>query len=188
MTRRPKGYVGLNHVTRGGDILAVLQCIHLPEQTLGPQLAHRLKGVKLEGWYPIGELLELLDTLEAKLGSFHLRQVGWTICQRFHAAEVKQRFTSAKELLLAFDAMYHQANKGTGIGGWNLLSFEPGRALLEKTTPHHCLMEEGIVEETLRSIGVPVRIQQTQCFRKGAPSCHYLLESSVTDSRWAPPT
>lgn len=187
MNRRPKGYVGLNHLTRGGDILAILQCIHLPEQTLGPERANRLKSVRMEDWYPIAELLELLETLEEKLGSYHLRQVGWTICQRFHAAEVKQRFRNAKELLQAFDAMYHMGNKGTGIGGWSLLSFEPGRALLEKTTPHHCQMEEGIVEESLRTIGVPVKIRQTQCFRKGAPCCHYLLESHVTDGRWGPP-
>jgi hypothetical protein len=41
--------------------------------------------------------------------------------------------------------MYHHANRGTGIGGWKVLRFDAGYAELEKMTPHHCVMEQGIL-------------------------------------------
>ncbi len=185
--RKPKGYVGINHTTRGGDILAVLQTIHLPAQTLGADLAARIKNVKEDAWYPIAEMLEMLERLDQKLGSFHLRQVGWTIFNRYHKEAVIAHFSNARQLIEAFDSMYHQANKGTQIGGYKVLSFEPGRAVLEKATPHHCLMEEGIVEESLRAINVPAKVSQTKCFRKGDEVCHFVVETSITDERWDSP-
>lgn len=184
--RKPKGYVGINHTTRGGDILAVMQTIHLPEQTLGADLAARMRKVKGEEWYPIAELLEVLEKLDEKLGTYHLRQVGWTIFNKFHRPHVEGRFKSAKELLEAFNGMYREGNRGTQIGGWKILSFEPGRAMLEKATPHHCHMEEGIVAEALRTINVPATVTQAECFRKGAPVCIYKIETTVDDERWMP--
>lgn len=183
--RKPKGYVGLNHTTRGGDILAVLETIHRPEHTLGPDLARRLKLVSEDQWYPIGDFLEMLEVLEQKLGSYHLRQVGWTIFGKFHAPEVRQRFDNARDLLSAFDVMYHQGNKGLQIGGWELRSFTGTNAELEKTTPHHCVMEEGILQEALRTVGVTAKVEQSQCFRKGAESCVYVITPRIADERWS---
>lgn len=98
LTRKPRGYVGINHITRGGDILAVLATVHLPETTLGPELAARLRKVNAEEWYPISEMVNLLEALDQKLGSFHLKQVGWTIFNRYHAEEARKHFTCAREL------------------------------------------------------------------------------------------
>ena len=33
-----------------------------------------------------------------------------------------------------------------------MLGFEPGKAELEKTTPHHCVMEEGIFSAALLAL------------------------------------
>ena len=182
--RKPRGYLGLNHTTRGGDILAVLQTVNLPEQTLGKELVARLKNVKPDDWYPINDMLELLERLDGRLGGYHLKQVGWTIVQKYHAAEVKKVFTNARQLLEAFDSLYRQANRGTQIGTWKVLSFDDTSALMEKTTMHHCGMEEGILEELLRSVGVWVKISQPQCLRLGADCCHYLIEPRTSDVRW----
>lgn len=184
-TRKPKGYVGINHTTRGGDILAVLQTIHLPEQTLGPELAARLKKVQLALWYPISDFLEMLERLDQKLGSYHLRQVGWNIFNRYHAEAVRNHVKSARQLLDGFNTMYLEGNRGTQIGGWKVLSFETGRAEVEKATPHHCHMEEGIVAEALRAVGVPAQVSQSKCFRRGDDVCVFVIETTCRDARWS---
>ena len=80
--------------------------------------------------------------------------------------------------------MYHHANRGTGIGGWKVLRFDPGYAELEKTTPHHCVMEQGILSGALAAVKCPGIVSQKQCFRQGADSCLYVISSSFTDERW----
>lgn len=184
-TRKPRGYAGIDHITRGGDIIAVLRTVHLPEQTLGPELARRLKDVRPDAWYPVQNMIEMLESMDRKLGGYHLRQVGWTIFNSFHIDSVKQRFDNARALIHAFDSMYREGNKGTQIGGWRVLSFgTDGRAEVENTTLHHCQMEEGIVSEALRAIGVDTKISQTKCFRKGDDLCVFLIQSSCSAALW----
>lgn len=184
MTRLPRGYSGINHQTIGSDILAVLKALHSPEQALGKDLSAKLQSVKPNEWYPIGVLLEALDRLDSKLGTYALKNVGWELFKLSHADAVRQAVKSAHDLLHGFDSMYHRANRGTAIGGWRLLRFDPGHAELEKTTPHHCVMEEGILQEAMRTIGVKVEVSQRECFRKGAEACVFVVTSPITDSRW----
>jgi hypothetical protein len=101
-----------------------------------------------------------------------------------HAARIKGVAQSARDILYGMDAMYRFANRGVAIGGWSVLEFQPGQATLEKTTPHHCAVEQGILTEALSLVGCPVNIEQSQCMRKGAESCLFVLTSSVVDARW----
>lgn len=187
MRKYPVGYAGVGHETSGRDILAILGAVHVPELTFGPELATFLKTVQAEGWYPIERLLELLDVLDQKLGAFHLKQVGYNIVQRYLADQVKKHISNAHQLLHSFDSQYHLHNRGQNIGGWKVVSFTPGRAELEKTTPHHCLMEEGIFEEQLRIIGVSAKVSQPTCLRKGGPLCRFVVEARMVDERWGTP-
>lgn len=182
--RRPRGYVGSNHLTIGSDILAVFAVVGMPKQTLGESLHQRLSQVKPDGWYPIGLLLELMDTLEAKLGNNALRQMGRKLFIASHQEHVKAVAKSAADILYGFDDLYLRANRGDDIGGWGMLSFGRGQAKLDKTTPHHCMLEEGIVAEALSCIGVPATVTQERCFRKGADSCLFTVSTFVTDERW----
>jgi hypothetical protein len=182
--KRPTGYVGLNHTTVGSDILAVVGTIHAPELTLGADLAARLKDVKADQWYPIDLLLSAFEALDQRLGRSALVSVGWTIFNNSHAATVKGNARSARDIVYGIDGMYHAANRGHRIGGWKVLRFDAGEAELEKTTPHHCVVEEGILQEGLRAMGVPAEVGQTSCIRDGAEVCRYLIRSSVTDQRW----
>jgi hypothetical protein len=182
--RLPKNYVGRNHETLGSDVLAILKAVSLPERTLGPDLARRLSAVRADEWYPIGLLLEAFEVMDAKLGDYGLHHVGWELFKLSHADAVRANVRSAHELLNGFDAIYKRVNRGEDIGGWNVLVLEPGHALLEKTTPHHCKMEEGLIEEAMRTLGIRVEVSQSRCFRKGADACHFVLRSPVTDERW----
>ncbi len=184
MTRHPRTYLGLKHETLGSDILAVIKAVTLPERTLGAELATRLSKVDAKAWYPISWLLEGLEALDAKLGSFGLKHVGWELFKLSHADAFRQVAKSARDLVYGLDAMYHHANRGQGIGGWKVLRFEPGLAEVEKTTPHHCGMEEGILEEAMRTLGIKVEVSQRECFRKGADACVFVLKSPITDARW----
>jgi hypothetical protein len=182
-TRKPTNYVGKNHETSGRDVLAILKTVNLPEVTLGKELAGRLKTLKPDGWYPISDLVEMLERMDQKLGSYHLKQVGWTIIQSVPAGMMEQ-YKNARTLLSKFNEIYHFNNRGEGIGGWKVTEFSARRAELDKYTIHHCVMEEGIIEEALRKVGVTAKVTQSACFRKGAPHCHYVLEPRTVDERW----
>lgn len=184
MKRVPRGYLGLNHQTIGSDILAILKVLHAPERSLGPALASRLKAVKPDQWYPIELMLEAMEAMDKNLDAYALKSAGWTLFKMSHADAAKAVAKSATDIITAFDTLYHQANRGEGIGGWKVLRLEPGLAELEKNTPHHCILEEGILEEALRGVGVPAKIEQRQCFRRGDPCCVYVVTSRVTDERW----
>ena len=182
--RRPKGYLGKNHETLGSDILAVLQMLKLPAQVLGEDEAKRLAGVDPTAWYPIGWLIELMDHIDEHIGHYGLIRLGRTIFKQSHEARALETLRSARDVVYALDAMYHHANRGGDIGGWRVVKFGPGHAELEKTTPHHCVMEQGILSAACAAVGCPVSVTQTQCFREGADCCVYVLTSAVTDERW----
>ena len=181
--RRPRGYHGVGHETLGSDILAVVRSLQLPEMTLGKEMAQTLAGVEKDSWYPIATLLEAMEHLDRRIGANGLRQMGRTLFQLTH----KSRGTppSARAVIHGIDGMYHHANRGRDIGGWSVLRFEPGLAELEKNTPHHCVMEEGIVHAALAAAGVTSEIAQVECFRRGHDVCVFRVESTVTDQRWS---
>lgn len=184
-TRKPKGYIGTEHETIGSDILAVFKILKLPEQVLGPEAAKKISEIDPQGWYPISQLLELMDKLDRDLGQYGLMQMGRMIFKMSHEERVLESAKSARDILYGLDAMYHFANRGRNIGGWKVLSFGPGSAEVEKTTPHHCAMEQGLLSAALSAVGCPVTVEQRQCFRQGAESCIYTITTPFTDYRWS---
>lgn len=184
--RRPRGYFGEEHTTLGTDILAVLKILKLPEQVLGKEEADRLRRVKPEGWYPIEQLLGLMEILEAHVGSYGLMQLGRRLYESSHKQRVLVTAKNARDILYGFDGMYHHSNKGSGIGGWQVLKFEPGLAELENNTPHHCTVEHGMLTEALLSVGSACNVTQTRCFRDGADTCIFQITSAFVDARWSP--
>ena len=183
--RPPRGYRGIDHVTIGSDIQAVLKVLRMPEQVLGKDEAQKLSQVDGKAWYPITWLLDLMETLDQSVGFYGLVQMGRKLFQMSHATRVKEVAQSARDILYGMDNMYRFANRGVAIGGWHVLDFQPGLATLEKTTPHHCAMEQGILTEAMSTVGCPVNIEQTHCMCKGADSCVFVLSSSVADARWS---
>jgi hypothetical protein len=183
--RKPRGYVGTDHVTLGSDILSVLAVLKLPEQVLGKEDAARLGAVKPTAFYPVAWLLDLMETLDRDVGQYALLRMGRNLFKRSHQKRVLEAARSAKDIVHGIDGMYHFGNRGTAIGGWRVLKFEPGLAELEKTTPHHCMMEQGILTEALSVVGCPSNVEQRQCFRKGADSCVYVVSSTFTDEKWS---
>lgn len=159
--------------------------VSMPKETLGETLHRQLVQVKPGEWYDIGLMLDLMEELDARVGPNALRQMGRKLFQLSHEAHAKTVASSASQILNGFDGLYRRANRGEDIGGWSVLQFGPGRAVLEKTTPHHCALEEGITVAALNCVDVPATVTQEQCFRKGADSCVFVVTSFVTDKRWA---
>ena len=182
--RRPKGYVGMGHETIGSDVQSVLKVVSFAEQVLGAPLAATLSAAQADQWYPIAPLLEAMDKLDKKIGRAGLLQMGRNIFRMSHEERVKEVAKSAGDIIFSLDDMYHHANRGRDIGGWKPVWFGPGKARVEKNTPHHCVMEEGILLEALRAIGVPAMVTQLRCFRQGADLCEYELTSVVADDLW----
>jgi hypothetical protein len=184
MGHRAKGYYGHKHETLGSDILAIQKILKHPEQVLGKEEAAKLAAVDPNAWYPIEWLLSLMDRLDREIGQYGLLQMGRRLFELSHEKRVITSGASARDIVYGIDAMYRHANRGTSIGGWKVLEFGPGHAKLEKTTPHHCMMEQGILTGALATVGCPATIAQPKCLRLGAPACIYVITSSITDARW----
>ncbi len=194
--RRPRGYLGSGHETIGSDILAVPAALehlgregrlgprNLLEQILGAERRAALERIRADGWYPIEELLTMTDVLDARIGAFGLRRVGRTLFQLSHAERTAAALGCGRDVVFGIDGMYHHANRGRDIGGWTLLDVDDARAILEKTTPHHCAVEEGILAEALATVGCRAVVSQRQCFREGHDLC--VFEVQCVGGRWAP--
>jgi hypothetical protein len=182
--RVPKGYRGVDHVTIGSDIRSLLDSVLMPEQILGAEVFASLSSVRTDAWYPIAMLLEPIERLDKVLGPSSLRRIGWSIFKLSHEEEIRRAASSARDIVHGIDGMYHRANRGVDIGGWSVLTWKPGEAHLEKTTPHHCVMEEGILEAALRTLEVPAVIYQAKCFRRGDEACRFVISSHVTGKKW----
>jgi hypothetical protein len=169
----------------GGAILAFKGAVLMPEQVLGKERFAGLQRLIPTSWYPVVTMLDVLEVLDQRLGEESLRKIGRTLFAQSHEAHVRESKLTAEELLFGLDALYRNANRGTDIGGWKILEMTRGRAVLEKTTPHHCIMEEGILDQALRAVQVPPTIYQSRCFRRGADACKFVITSSVDDQRWS---
>jgi hypothetical protein len=178
------GKAASDHEIIGSDILSVLTALPLADLVLGVELAARCRSVKPNGWYPLGLFTEALQRVGAKVGRFGLLQLGRQIFTTSHAASFKQRAHSAADALFGINEMYRRANRGSAIGGWQMVAFKPGQAEMIKTTPPDCLMVEGIVSEALRTLEIPTMIEQRECVHKGAAHCRFIFSSSVTGELW----
>jgi hypothetical protein len=182
--RRPRGYFGEDHTTLGSDILTVLKILRLPEQVLGKEESDRLKHVRPDGWYPVEQMLGLMEILEAHVGNYGLMQLGRRLFEA-HKPRILLSAKTARDILYGFDNMYHQTNRGSGIGGWQVLRFDPGFAQVENNTPHHCIVEHGMLTEALLAVGSACNVSQKRCFREGADTCIFEITSAFVDSRWS---
>jgi hypothetical protein len=185
--RFPRTYRGLHHETLGSDILAVLGTVHAPEEILGPAWHGQLLALAPDDWYPIRTQLDLLAHLEQRSGRAALLKMGRQLYRDTHEQRLQATARCAGDVVFGIDSMYHHANRGTDIGGWCVLRFGPGVAVLEKTTPHRCALEEGILLEALHLVGTEALIVHTQCFHAGADSCLLELHSTIKDQRWSGP-
>lgn len=183
--KRPSGYVGIDHETIGSDIVALLTAVLMPEQLLGKDVVAGLRCVQVDQWYPIATLLDPLERLDRVLGQSSLRKVGWSLFAQSHEKAVRAEKASVRAIVYGIDTMYHRANRGKEIGGWRVLKFEPGEAVLEKNTPHNCVMEEGILEAGCRVAGLAPTIFQSECIRNHGSICRFVLRSHVVDERWS---
>ena len=134
-------------------------------------------------WYPVAILLDLLNHLVRRGGRASLVQMGRQLFRDSHQKRLST-LTCAGDVLFGIDAMYRHANRGQDIGGWEVLRFGPGYALLRKTTPHECELEEGILCEALHTVGADALILQEACMQKGSKACELELRSTVRDHRW----
>lgn len=181
---RPKGYTGQRHETIGSDIVALYTLLTSPEQVLGSERAKSLAKVESDRWYPIETLIDLMEVLGERIGDYGLMRMGRNLFEVSHQARVVKVAHSASDIIHSFNSMYRHTNRGTGIGGWSVQAFGPGTATMQKTTPHHCKMEQGILTAALKAVGCTTNIIQSKCLRQGHDCCVFEISSLVVDERW----
>jgi hypothetical protein len=162
----------------------VLHVTTMPEDVFGEELTRRLQAVDPHQWYPVGLLLEATGLVARKVGRSGLQSIGRTVFKATHQQHFLRTASTVGDLIFHLDAMYHASNRGERIGGWKVVSFQPGLALVEKTTPHRCELEEGLLMEATVALGLPVRISQTACVHEGGEICVFKAASVIKDARW----
>lgn len=177
-------YENPTHETIGSDILAVLSTMKVPEAVLGKAWVERLQALEPDGWYPISMLLDLQHEVVRRGGRASLVQMGRQLFRDSHRQRLTPALHSARDVVHGIDAMYHHANRGENIGGWEVVAFSPGRAVLKKTTPHHCALEEGILLEAIHTVGAEALVNHLTCMQQGAQACEMEIFSQVRDTRW----
>lgn len=181
---RPRGYVGIEHRTIGSAVLALYHALLLPEEILGTELATRIREMNPNGWYPIADMLDPLEQLAESVGVAGLRKVGRKLFELSHEQRARGVMKSARDIAYGLDLMYREANRGRDIGGWKVLSFESGECQLEKSTPHHCGLDEGLIRAVMAMIDIPVNIEQSRCLRAGDDHCRFVITSVVIGEPW----
>ncbi|MDP3274172.1 MAG: hypothetical protein Q8Q09_03185 [Deltaproteobacteria bacterium] len=187
MKRAPQGYRGLRHETIGADILAVLDALTFPRGVLGDAVVDELEKIGASQWYPIDQLLNLLELLDKKVGPQGLRKTGRALFRRTHQKRTQEMAKCGRDIVYGIDGMYRFANRGIDIGGWNPVQFDAQIAVLEKSTPHHCMLEEGILDGALVAVGATSTVSQSQCFRKGAAMCIFEVRPLDASKGWLAP-
>jgi hypothetical protein len=180
--RWPRGYLGTNHETIGSSFKSVLAALKDPEQVLSVDEVERLQAVDPAAWYPVGWLLSVVEKLHDALGFQGVVRLGRRRFELSHRNRVV--YASARDVVYGIEEMYRHSNRGEAIGGWKVCIFESGCAELEKTTPHHCAMEQGILTAALSSAQCPSVVTQQRCFRAGADSCIFRITPTFQDKRW----
>lgn len=180
---KPRGYSGKRHEVLGAEILALLRILRSGDSALGED-ADRLRELDRGDFYPVEVLLRVSEVLDETLGKFGLVRAGRNIFDALYKDTVAAGWTSARDVIHGMDALYNYSNRGIGIGGFQVKSFELGRATLVKTSPQHCLVDEGILGGALSAAGCPATITQTECIRHGGSACTFVITSAFIDRRW----
>ncbi len=129
-------------------------------------------------------LLEGLEALDAKLGSFGLKHVGWELFKLLARRDVPSGREVRRNLVYGLDGMYHHANRGQGdrrVEG--VLRFDRACAELERPPRTTAVMEEGILEEAMRTLdqGLGFAARVLPQGRRGVP---LRVKSPIVDARW----
>ncbi|MDP1920827.1 MAG: hypothetical protein Q8L14_31580 [Myxococcales bacterium] len=182
--RQPRGYLGKGHETIGSDIIAVFEAVRDAEPTLCSHWMPLVRTIDPHGWYPIDLLLTLADVIHERAGSDALASMGRSIFMLSHGRHFPARAASIGDLVFSADAIYRRANRGTAIGGWRVLEFAQSLAVIEKTTPHLCQFDEGIMQAGGRALGVAVTISQRRCLLEGDDTCEFVVEGAPGEPLW----
>jgi hypothetical protein len=192
---KPKGYIGRNHETKGTSIAALLESLEaliggdvqrrnaLISKVLTAEQLQVFRSLDPQGWYPIELAIALMEAVDRNVGRYALMRMGRLLFRRSHQERELPTATCGYDIVHSLDRMYLQTNRGDRIGGWRVLRFDDGGAELEKTTPHHCSMEEGLLAQALSAVGGRAVISQKVCIREGDDRCHFVIHSA--GGRWS---
>jgi hypothetical protein len=172
------------HETLGSTIRALVDALPVPDLLLGADEVAALRTLPPESWCPVSTHVRLVQRVRAQLGDAVIRSIGATIFAATQEGAVRAARPSVRTVVFGFDRLYRSTNRGPDIGSWQVARFSAGDALLQKTTPHDCVLDEGFLEAMFRTLQVPVVIYQESCVRNGADRCDFRLASHVVDARW----
>lgn len=174
----------MSHVTLGAEILAILQTMRSPEALLGDEWVARQRAIHPKDWYPVTVVSDLVQQLSRRVDRAALVEMGRELFRNSHHRRLIPHLRSVGDVVFGLNGIYHRAHRGQDIGGWEVLQFDEGRALLRKKTPVHCALEEGLLCEALHAVGAEASVAQPTCVQHGGRYCDFEIRSPIRGDRW----
>lgn len=132
-----------------------------------------LINIDAAAFYPIALYLELCSYLEERLGTYAFLRLG----RKMGAAVMDRAFDTDAKTFDEAVAQIEGAHKlfcKPVVGGFQIVTREPGKIALDCTTPYNCVLQEGMFYEIAIRYGAPnATVTHASCRRRGAAACRF---------------
>lgn len=157
--------------SRGTNIIAVKTKLINPKLIFEKIKEYSYDNLDPNKWYPMRQFTMLTDYIEKYLSAAVLKNIGTAIIPEMKNAGILPQWTPL-EFLNALPQVYDEGNRGNNIGRWKVVKEENNHVVLENSTMHNCILEEGVLMGGLKAYGSKyMKITQPKCIKKGDDVC-----------------
>ncbi|NHI94540.1 MAG: hypothetical protein EAX96_18765 [Candidatus Lokiarchaeota archaeon] len=157
--------------SRGTNIIAVKTKIVNPGMIFDKIKEYSYDNLDPGKWYPMKQFTLLTDYIEKYLSATVLKNIGSGIVPEMKNAGILPNM-APEDFLKSLQKIYLEANRGVNIGQWKVAKEEPNHIILENTTMHNCILEEGVILGGIKVFGARyMKVTQSKCVKKGDNMC-----------------
>ncbi|NHI94873.1 MAG: hypothetical protein EAX96_20460 [Candidatus Lokiarchaeota archaeon] len=159
--------------SRGTNIIAVKTKIVNPKMIFDKIKEYSYNNLDPNKWYPMKQFTMLTDYIEKYLSGTVLKNIGSAIIPEMKNAGILPQLTPL-DFLKALPQIYLEGSRGNNIGQWKLIKEEENHVIIENSTMHNCILEEGVIMGGLKAYGARyMKVTQSKCMKKGDNVCKF---------------
>ena len=138
-----------------------------------PEQNRLLSSVKLDDWVDGKHVREAIDAV-GQADADRARNIGRSFSYSLKEEYVRRGVNDPVHGLEVMTELYATVNRGDEIGAFEIVDRSENRVLCREDSPYNCDFTEGIFIGVVRNFGGRnVRVEQTECRRRGASHCLY---------------
>ena len=161
----------------GGNILSMLAAMGVFSRR-GEQILAEcgIRGVTVDGWYPLDAYVRSLDVIERKIGPNTLFRVGQEIPNHI---PVPPGLDSFEKVVGCFGPAFEMNHRGVGAGGITFRMQDPRTGIITSGTPYPCPFDRGVILGFVKKfVGVRCTVEHAPgslCKSTGGATCTHLV-------------